>query len=318
MGRILITGANGFVGSALVQGALDRGMATRASTRQQVAGCDSRAEYCRTGEIGPATDWSTALQGVDVVVHCAGRAHVMREVAADPLVVFRSVNTEGSLHLARRAIAAGVKRFVFISSIGVNGVSTPPGKAFSESDEPAPHNAYALSKWEAEQDLRALVEQSGMELVVIRPPLVYGFGAPGNFGALRRAVQRGLPLPLGAIHNKRSLVGLGNLVDFTLTCARDQRAAGHTFLVSDGQDMSTAELVRGIAAAAQVRARLIPIPAWALKASATLIGKGDSIERLAGNLQVDISKARSVLAWEPPISVEAGLRKALLGDEIKQ
>lgn len=316
---MLITGANGFVGKSLVQGALDRGMATCASTRQMAAGCDSRAEYCRTGEIGPATDWSAAaLQEIDVVVHCAGRAHVMRELAGDPLVMFRSVNTEGSLHLARQAIAAGVKRFVFISSIGVNGVSTPPGKAFAESDEPSPHNAYALSKWEAEQGLRALADQSGMELVVIRPPLVYGFGAPGNFGALRRAVQRGLPLPLGAIHNKRSLVGLGNLVDFILTCARDPHAAGHTFLVSDGHDLSTTELVRGMAAAANVRACLIPVPVWALHASAALIGKADSIDRLAGNLQVDISKARSILAWEPPISVEAGLQKALLGDEIKQ
>lgn len=314
---MLITGANGFVGKALVQSALDRGIATRASSRYMTAGSDRRAEYCQTGEIGPATDWSAALQGVDVLVHCAGRAHVMREAAADPLVAFRSVNTEGTLHLARQAIAAGVKRFVFISSIGVNGVSTKAGKAFAESDRPSPHNGYALSKWEAEQGLRALADQCGMDVVVIRPPLVYGLGAPGNFGALRRAVQRGLPLPLGAIHNKRSLVGLENLVDFILTCARDGRAAGHTFLVSDGQDLSTTELVRGIAAAANVRVRLLPVPAWALQAGATLIGRGDSIQRLAGNLQVDISKARSVLGWEPPMSVDAGLRNAIFGDEKK-
>jgi nucleoside-diphosphate-sugar epimerase len=265
----------------------------------------------QVGDLIADTDWSSALAGVAVVVHAAARAHVMDETAVDSLAEFRRVNVAGTLRLAEQAAAMGVRRFLFVSSIGVNGVQCAPGKAFSEADQPNPHNAYAFSKLEAEQGLLRVADNTCMEVVIIRPPLVYGRGAPGNFGALIRAVQRGLPLPLGAVYNQRSLVALENLVDFIVTCVTHPQAANQTFLVSDGQDLSTTELVRGMAQAAGVPARLLPVPVWALQAGATLLGKGDAVQRLCGNLQVDISKARSLLGWVPPISVEEGLRRAM-------
>ena len=235
----------------------------------------------------------------------------MHDTEVDPLAAFRAVNVDGTLNLARHAVQAGVKRFVFISSIGVNGSQTAVGKPFSEIDKSKPHNAYALSKWEAEQGLLRIAAETGLEVVIVRPPLVYGCKAPGNFGSIARAVQRGWPLPLGAVHNQRSLVALDNLVDFIVTCITHTQAANQTFLVSDGQDLSTTELVRGMAQAAGVPARLLPVPVWALQAGAALLGKGDAVQSLCGNLQVDISKARTLLGWLPPVSVEEGLRRAM-------
>lgn len=311
MTRVLITGGLGFVGKAVAAGALSKGFTVRVSSRQKLTSQKSRFEYSLVSDLGSTTDCFAALQGVGVVVHCAGRAHVMKDTAANPLVAFRHVNVDGSLNLARQAVAAGVKRFVFVSSIGVNGAQTACGRSFSEVDTPKPHNAYALSKWEAEQGLLRIAEETGLEVVIIRPPLVYGLGAPGNFGSLMRAVQRGWPLPLGAVHNQRSLVALDNLVDFIVTCITHPQAANQTFLVSDGYDLSTAELVRGMARAAGVPARLLPVPVWALQVGAALLGKGDAVQRLCGNLQVDISKARHLLGWVPPISVDEGLRRAV-------
>jgi nucleoside-diphosphate-sugar epimerase len=204
---------------------------------------------------------------------------------------------------------------VFVSSVKVNGESTQTGQAFTEADTPEPQDAYSVSKHEAEQGLRQLAADTGMEVVIIRPPLVYGLGVKANFAALMRAVQRGWPLPLGAIHNQRSLVALDNLVDFIVTCITHPQAVNQTFLASDGQDLSTTELVRGMARAAGVPARLLSVPVWALKAGAKLLGKGDAVQRLCGNLQVDISKARELLGWVPPISVEEGLRRAMGSDE---
>jgi nucleoside-diphosphate-sugar epimerase len=237
----------------------------------------------------------------------------MSDKATDPLAAFRLVNVLGTLNLARQAAAAGVKRFVFLSSVKVNGECTLPGQAFTESDAPNPQDAYGISKHEAEQDLRQLAADTGMEVVIIRPPLVYGPGVKANFASLMRAVQRGWPLPLGAVRNQRSLVALANLVDFIVTCTIHPQAANQTFLVSDGHDLSTADLVRGLARAAGVPARLIPVPVWVLQAGATLVGKGESVQRLVGNLQVDISKARTLLGWRPPITVEEGLQRALAG-----
>ena len=309
--RVLVTGGQGFVGKALATGALSNGFAVRVSSRQKLISADARLEYAQAGDLGPATDWLGALKGINVVVHCAGRAHVMTDTVVDPLIAFRTANAAGTLNLARQAVEAGAKRFVFVSSIGVNGAQTVLGKPFSETDEPSPHNAYALSKWEAEQGLLRIADETGLEVVIIRPPLVCGCNAPGNFGSLMRAVQRGWPLPLGAVHNQRSLVALSNLVDFIVTCITHPQAANETFLVSDGQDLSTTELVRGMARAAGVPARLLPVPVWALKAGATLLGKGDAVQRLCSNLQVDISKSRSLLGWVPPISVDEGLRRAV-------
>jgi nucleoside-diphosphate-sugar epimerase len=235
----------------------------------------------------------------------------MHDTAAEPLTAFRAVNMDCTLNLARQAVAAGVNRFVFISSVKVNGESTPPGRAFTEADATNPQDAYGQSKHEAEQGLRQLSADTGMEVVIIRPPLVYGPGVKANFASLMRAVQRGWPLPLGAVHNQRSLVALDNLVDFIVTCITHPQAPNQTFLVSDGQDLSTTELVLGMAQAAGVPARLLPVPVWALQAGASLLGKGDAVQRLCGNLQVDISKARSWLGWVPPVSLQEGLRRAM-------
>jgi nucleoside-diphosphate-sugar epimerase len=236
----------------------------------------------------------------------------MRDTDPNPFAAFHAVNVGGTLNLARQAAAAGVRRFLFVSSIGVNGARTVSEIPFHETGNTNPHNAYALSKWDAEVGLIKIAADTGLEVVIIRPPLVYGRNAPGNFGSLRRAVQRGLPLPLGAVHNRRSLVSLDNLVDLIVTCITHPKAANQTFLVSDGQDLSTTELVRGMAQAAGVPARLLPVPVWVLQALASLLGKGEAMQRLCGNLQVDISKARNLLGWVPPVSVEEGLRRAMV------
>lgn len=312
---ILVTGATGFVGKAAVQRLLADGESRRVAVAVRKGGqpWPERVLPRVTGDLEPATDWSVGLEGVVVVVHCAARVHVMHDTEADPLTAFRVVNVEGTLNLARQAAAAGVKRFVFISSVKVNGESTQPGRAFTESHAPDPQDAYGVSKHEAEQGLRQLAADTGMEVVIIRPPLVYGPGVKANFAALMRAVQRGWPLPLGAVHNQRSLVALDNLVDFIVTCITHPQAANQTFLVSDGQDQSTTELVRGMAQAAGVPARLLPVPVWALQVGARILGKGDAVQRLCGNLQVDISKARQLLGWVPPVSVADGLRRAVGG-----
>jgi nucleoside-diphosphate-sugar epimerase len=310
-GLTLITGATGFVGSGVVARLAAHGVETLACVRGAMASMPEGVRVVPLGELNANTDWRQVLAGVKNVVHLAARVHVMRETEADPLTAFRTVNVDGTLNLARQADAAGVKRFVFISSVKVNGEYTQLKQAFTEADLANPQDAYGHSKHEAEQGLRRLSADTGMEVVIIRPPLVYGLGVKANFAALMRAVQRGWPLPLGAVHNQRSLVALDNLVDFIITCITHPQAANQTFLVSDGQDLSTTELVRGMAHAAGVPARLLPVPVWALQAGASLLGKGDAVQRLCGNLQVDISKARSLLGWVPPISVEEGLRRAM-------
>jgi UDP-glucose 4-epimerase len=314
-----VTGAAGFLGAALLRrlallqadlpGAISHSLLgiTRHAPAKGIAG----VRYVSVGDFSGTVDWPVALSGVDVVVHTAARVHVMADTAVEPLADFRRVNVQASLGLAREAAAVGVRRFVFISSVKVNGEATWAGQPFTEQDAAAARDGYGISKMEAEQGLRQLSADTGMEVVIIRPPLVYGPGVKANFAALMRAVQRGWPLPLGAVHNQRSLVALDNLVDFIITCTTHPRAANQTFLVSDGQDLSTTELVRGMAQAAGVPARLLPVPVWALQAGASLLGKGAAVQRLCGNLQVDISKARSLLGWVPPVSVQEGLRRAM-------
>lgn len=249
------------------------------------------------------------LMGCDVVVHLAGRAHLKDEIDTDPLSEYRLANVDVTLNLVRAAALAGVKRFVFISSVGVNGAETF-GIPFMAEDAASPHSPYAISKYEAELGLKALTSQAEMEFVIIRPPLVYGPNAPGNFGSLMRWLKRGLPLPLGAVENKRSFVALENLVDLILVCSKHPSAANQTFLVSDGEDISTTDLLRRLGTAIGKPARLLPVPERWLAFGAQLLGKREMFQSLCGSLRVDISKTRTLLDWKPPVSVDEGLRRA--------
>jgi len=306
---LLITGVNGWIGSALAAKARSLGYPVRGTARYSL---DTLT--VATGDIGPDTDWLCALDGIHVVLHLAARVHVMQEHAADPLATFREINTAGTLGLARQAAAAGVKRFIFVSSVKVHGEHTVPGNAFRADDLLDPRDPYAISKREAEDGLQKLSATTGMEVVIVRPPLVYGPGVKANFAAIMQAVQRGWPLPFAAVtSNSRSLVALENLVDLLVTCIDHPAAAGQSFLVSDGEDLSTAELLRGLGKATGKHARLVYVPIGFLKLGAKLAGKQDAFQRLCGSLQLDIGKTRQVLNWAPPLTVSEGLQRAVRG-----
>ena len=302
--KILVTGANGFVGGRLCHELSSRRIDFVGAAR--VAGNGLLA----IGDLSQDTNWSVALNGVSAVVHLAARVHVMDETEADPLQAFLKVNVDAAVHLARQAAAAGVKRFVFVSSVKVNGEATTRAP-FSESDRPAPEDAYGVSKYRAELALAEVAEASGLELVIVRPPLVYGPGVKANFLNLMRAVYKGLPLPLGAVHNARSMVALDNLVDFLITAATHEKAAGRTFLISDDHDIGTAELARELASAMHRRARLIPVPAPLLQLLGKVSGKSAFIDRLTGSLQVDVTQARETLSWHPRVSVREGIERTV-------
>lgn len=307
--NILLTGASGFVGGAALQLLVQRGMAVRPVFRS-AAQVSNIAGAVVVRSLDADTDWSAALADVDVVVHAAARAHIMRDEALDPLIEYRRVNVQGTLNLARQAAVAGVQRFVFISSIKVNGEGTQPGQAFTAEDAPAPEDAYGISKAEAEGGLWDIARAAGMELTIIRPVLVYGPGVKGNLASMLRWVLRAVPLPFGDVTaNRRSLVALDNLVDFIALCAQHPNAANQVFLVSDGVDVSTAELLRGMATALQCPARLLPVPVGLLRLGARALGRQAVAQRLLGSLQVDISKNRELLGWEPPVTMQAALQK---------
>ncbi len=308
--RLLVTGADGFVGRAVCIELTQRNHNLNRVVRRLNGAGDG---YFEMGNIGSTTNWSGALEDVDAVIHLAARVHVIHEGAKNPLGEFRKVNVAGTMNLAKAAAASGISRFVYVSSVGVNGAQNVLGRPFSEADKPDPHNDYALSKWEAEQGLLRIAAETGMEVVIVRPPLVYGPDAPGNFGSLMRWLQRGVPLPLGAIHNQRSLVALDNLVDLIVTCLTHPAAANQTFLVSDGEDVSTTELLRRMGHAMGCPARLVPVPASWLKLAAAMVGKQDVAQRLCSSLQVDIAKTRQLLGWTPPLSLDEGLRRAAGG-----
>jgi UDP-glucose 4-epimerase len=307
--RILVTGGQGLIGRSLAARASAQGLKVRISTRRKFIATDFPLEYFQTTDLGPATDWSTPLQGIDTVVHCAARVHVMRETEVEPLAAFRAANVRGTLNLAQQAAAAKVRRFVFISSVKVNGERTKAGQTFTEADAPDPRDAYGISKHEAELSLRQLASATGMEVVIIRPPLVYGPGVKANFLALMRWLWRGIPLPLGVIRNKRSFVALDNLIDLIVTCIEHPAAANQTFLVSDGEDLSTSDLLRRMAVALNVPARLLPLPQILIEVGFKMVRKNDLAQRLCSSLQLDISKARTLLSWNPPISVDEGLHR---------
>jgi nucleoside-diphosphate-sugar epimerase len=301
----MLTGANGFVGSALISR-----LASRSDVRviSAVRNGELGADRIAVGDIHGRTDFTEALAQVDVVIHAAARAHIMRDEVSDPLAEYRKVNVEGTLNLAHQAIDAGVRRFIFLSSIKVNGEATVNGKKFSAHDLPAPEDAYGVSKLEAEQGLLKLSAESGMEVVIIRPPLVYGPGVKGNFASMIKLVDKGMPLPLGAIHNKRSLVGINNLVDLINRCMDHPAAANQIFLAGDDRDLSTTELLRGVGEAMGKPARLISVPSSLLRLGAGLLGRKAIAQRLLGSLQVDISETCNQLDWQPPCTVEDGLR----------
>lgn len=308
---ILVTGASGFVGSALCSRlATMDGFAARAAVRGTGRGCMAGVQAVTVSDLAATTDWALALAGVDVVVHAAARVHVMKETAADSLAEFRQVNVEGTLNLARQAAAAGVRRFIFISSVKVNGEASAPGQPLCADDAPAPQDAYGLSKHEAEQGLRQLAAATGMEVVVIRPVLVYGPGVKANFHSMMRWVQRGVPLPFGAVDNRRSLVSLANLVDLIITCIDHPGAANQTFMASDGEDVSLTHLLLALGRALGKPARLVPVPSGLLRRAAQLLGRRDLAQRLLGSLQVDIEKNRQLLGWQPPFTLEQGLNMA--------
>ena len=256
--------------------------------------------------LGPDTDWSAALDGVDAVAHLAARVHVMRERAADSLAAFRRTNVEGTLRLARSAAAAGVKKFVFLSSVKVLGEATPDGP-FTDSSPADPRDPYGVSKREAETGLSEIAAGSGMEVAILRPPLVYGPGVKGNFLSLLRLIERGVPLPLAGLRNRRSLLYLGNLVDAIDLCLSHDAAAGRTFLIRDGEDLSSAELVRRLAAALGRRAPLFSLPEGVLRLAARCIGRRAAAQRLLGSLTVDDGRLRRDLGWSPPFAVEEAL-----------
>lgn len=313
---ILVTGATGFVGNALL-----RRLCSDEAPKLVVAAARSLTHVLPAGarfvEIGPhgaETDWQPALEGVGEVVHCAARVHVMNDTSSDPLAEFRRVNVEGTVNLARQAAAAGVRRFVFLSSIKVNGEFTVAGQSFTADDVPAPQDAYGISKHEAEQSLRQIADETGMEVVIIRSPLVYGPRVKANFAAMMRWLDRGLPMPLSAVtQNRRSLVALDNLVDLIVTCLHHPAAAQQTFLASDGEDLSTADLLRRMGGTMGRAARLFYVPTSCLKLAAHLVNKPGIYQRLCGSLQLDITKTRQVLGWVPPVSVNEGLRRAAEG-----
>lgn len=309
MNNVLITGATGFVGRTLCARLLRDCRSLRGTilSSESPTNLIHGIEPAEIETIGPETSWTRVLDGVDTVIHLAARVHIMQETAADPLKEFRATNTEGTINLARQAVSAGVKRLVFMSTIGVNGDNSGK-KPYTETDEPHPHNPYSLSKHEAEQALWQISSETGIEVVIIRAPLVYGPGNPGNFLSLLRIVSKGIPLPFDSVENRRSLIYVCNLVDALAYCAFHPAAAGNTYLASDGEDISTPELIRRLAQVLDKPVRLFPFPPSLLHLAGTVTGKSTAVNSLIGSLAVHSDKIRRELGWQPPFTMEAGLR----------
>lgn len=306
--KYLVTGANGFVGQALCATLLEHGHDVCGAVRRPDAALNLKVSRVIVGEISSQTDWSAALADVDTIIHLAARVHVMSETARDPLEAFRRANVRGTEHLARSAALHGVKRLVYVSSIKVNGEETPAAQRYTELVAPAPKDPYGVSKWEAEQTLHSVAKETGLEVVIVRPPLVYGPGVKGNFERMLSMLHKGLPLPLASVKNLRSLVYVENLVDALRVCAIHPAAACQTYLVNDGEDISTSDLLRLLGIAMAKPARLLPCPASLLRLAGILLGKSEEIARLLGSLQIDSSKIQSELNWHPPYTRQQGLQ----------
>ena len=308
MKKILVTGATGFIGKAVIQKLLIQEFIVSALVRNTSPALPDSVTQIVIGDISTLPKNISALQNIDVLIHIAARAHIMNETENNPLTEFRKVNTTATLNLARQAAEAGVKRFIFISSVKVNGEITEPGTSFTPGNTHAPTDPYGLSKFEAEQGLMSLTQNTGMEVVIIRPPLVYGPGVKANFLAMIKWVDKGVPLPLGAIHNKRSLVALDNLVSFICHCINHPKASNEIFLISDNEDVSTTELLQKVAKALGKKIILLPIPVSLMRVAARLIGKQAVASRLFDSLQLDSSKAKDLLGWQPVINMDEQLK----------
>mgnify|MGYP001555677476 CR=1 FL=1 len=311
--NFLVTGADGFVGNALCQYLLSEGKNVSGSLWHEGLSVPVGVNATVVGDLNSETKWEKVLNGIDVVVHTAARVHVMNEGSVDPLSEYRKVNVEGTAKLAKSAAQEGVKRFVYISSIKVNGELTSDGKPFKVDSDPVPLDPYGISKFEAEEELKKISKDTGMEFVIVRPPLIYGPGVKANFHKMISWVMKGVPLPFGSVKNKRSFIALENLVDFLYRCAIHPKAANQTFLISDGRDMSTAELLKKVAIAVGKRHRVFPFPVFILAAIGMVFRKKDVVSRLIGNLQVDSTPAFSLLGWKPVISIDEALKKVAEG-----
>ena len=306
-GNMFVTGATGFVGRFLCERLMSQGLSVRGTilASESQTALTAGVEPAVIDPLGPETLWHHALSDIDTVIHLAARVHIMDDCATDPLVEFRKVNVEGTLKLARDAACAGVRRFVFISSIKVNGEES--AVSYTPDSPASPTDAYGISKWEAEVGLHKIASETGLEVVVVRPTLVYGPGVKANFLNMLKIISKSIPLPLATIHNKRSLIYVGNLVDALTVCAFHADAAGKTYLVSDGEDVSTPELIRRTASALGIPVALLPFPVSLMKLIAKLTGKGGVFNRLTGTLAVDSGKIRQELGWVPPFTMEEGL-----------
>jgi nucleoside-diphosphate-sugar epimerase len=313
MNKIFVTGANGFIGKSLCNTLVFNNRFVCGAVRDVKTSSDQikspNMEYVSVGDINSKTNWKDILSGYDCVIHCAGRAHVLNKDKKDSLEPYRLINIEGTKRLAEQSAIAGIKRLVFLSSIGVNGNQTNDAKPFSIYDDPNPTEEYAISKYKAEKVLSEISSKTGLEIVILRIPLVYGHGAKGNFGRLLNLVRTGIPLPFGSIKNKRSFIGLDNLVDILICCVDHLNAAGKTFLVSDGEDLSTADIIHNITFEMQRSSRLFPFPISLLKFIGFILGRQKEIKQILGSLQIDINYTCDILKWKPPLSIKEGIKR---------
>jgi len=310
--RVLVTGSSGFIGGAILAKLVDmERYQLRTAGRSKPKNTSRDIDHVVIQDFSSDAKLADAVKDVDVIIHAAARVHVLQESSTDPLTEYRAVNLKGSMNLAQLGVEAGVRRLIFISSIKVNGESTEPGKPYTADDVPAPVDPYGVSKYEAELGLMHIAEKSGLEVVIIRPVIVYGPGVKANFLSMMNWLSKGIPLPFGSVPNKRSFLAVENLVDLIATCIDHPGAANQTFLVSDGEDLSTTELLRRMALALGKPSRLLPVPSGLLKTGARLLGKSDIAQRILGSLQVDISKTKKALGSVPPVGVDEAMRNTV-------